>query len=73
MTAEPEASAQPAQPKHPLYALTTSELSRYRRELEQSLKSLPTQAPVRAQLQDNLTQVKAEQDSRLNIAADPGR
>jgi hypothetical protein len=48
-------------------------LARYRRELEQALKSLPTQAPVRAQLQDKLGEVKAEQDSRLNIAADPGR
>lgn len=73
MTAEPATSAQPAQPEHPLHALTTYELSRYRRELEQALKSLPTQAPVRAQLQDKLGQVKAEQDSRLNIAADPGR
>jgi hypothetical protein len=71
MTAEPAISAQPAQPKHPLHALTTYELARYRRELEQALKSLPTQAPVRAQ--DKLGEVKAEQDSRLNIAADPGR
>jgi hypothetical protein len=73
MTAEPATATPPAQPKHPLHALTTYELSRYRRELEQALKSLPTQAPFRAQLQDKLTQVKAEQDSRLNIAAAPGR
>jgi hypothetical protein len=50
MTPEP---ANPGQPRHPLPALTTYELSRYRRELEQALKSLPTQAPVRAQLQEN--------------------
>jgi len=66
MTAE---TAIPAQPAHPLHALTTYELSRYRRELEHALKSLPTQAPVRAQLQDKLAQVMAEQDSRLDIAA----
>jgi hypothetical protein len=72
MTAEPAIPAQPAQPKHPLHALTTYELSRYRRELEQALKSLPTQVPVRAQLQDKLAQVKAEQNSRLNIAV-PGQ
>ena len=70
MTAEP---VNPGQPPHPLHALTTYELSRYRRELEQALKSLPTQAPVRTQLQGKLSQLKAEQDSRLNIAADPRR
>jgi hypothetical protein len=70
MTAEP---VNPGQPPHPLHALTTYELSRYRRELEQALKSLPTQAPVRTQLQGKLAQLKAEQDSRLNIAADPRR
>ena len=73
MTANPVTSAQPAQPQHPLHAMTTNELSRYRRELEHALKSLPTQAPVRAQLQDKLGEVKAEQESRLNIAADPRR
>jgi len=70
MTSEPPT---PVQPKHPLPAMTTYELSRYRRELEQALKSLPTQVPVRAELQDKLGQVKAEQDSRLKIAADPRR
>ena len=39
MTAE---TAIPAQPAHPLHALTTYELSRYRRELEHALKALPT-------------------------------
>lgn len=66
MTAE---TATPDEPAHPLHSLTTYELSRYRRELEQALKSLPTQAPVRVQLQDKLAQVMAEQDSRLDIAA----
>jgi hypothetical protein len=70
MIAEP---VNPGQPSHPLHALTTYELSRYRRELEQALKSLPTQAPVRTQLQGKLAKVQAEQDSRLSIAADPRR
>jgi hypothetical protein len=65
MPAEP---ANPAQPQHPLDALTTYELSGYRRELEHALKSLPSQAPVRAQLQQKLVEVKAEQD-RLNLIA----
>ena len=43
-------------------------MTRYRRELEQALKSLPTQVPDRAQLQDKLAQVKAEQESRGRIA-----
>jgi alpha-ketoglutarate-dependent taurine dioxygenase len=55
------------QPPHPLGALTTFELSRYRRELEHSLRSLPGQAPARAQLQQQLAQVMAEQDSRTQI------
>jgi hypothetical protein len=54
-------------PQHPLHALTTYELQRYRRELDHALKSLPTSAPVRAQLQDKLAEVKAEQESRLRI------
>jgi hypothetical protein len=61
-------------PPHPLHALTTFELSRYRRELEHSLRSLPTQAPARAQLQQQLAQAMAEQDSRTQIyqANQPG-
>jgi hypothetical protein len=55
------------QPPHPLGALTTFELSRYRRELEHSLRSLPTQAPDRAQLQHKLAQVLDEQESRAQI------
>ena len=55
------------QPPHPLAALTTFELARYRRELEQALRDLPGQTPIRAQLQQNLTQVIAEQQSRTQI------
>ncbi len=67
MTAEP--AAQPAQPGHPLHALTTYELARYRRELDRALKALPAQAPVRAQLQQKLAQVIAEQDDGANLIA----
>jgi hypothetical protein len=55
------------QPPHPPGALTTFELARYRRELEQALHDLPGHAPVRAQLQQNLAQVIAEQQSRAQI------
>jgi len=42
MTAEP-VTVQP--PAHPIHALTTYELSRYRRELEHALKELREHAP----------------------------
>jgi hypothetical protein len=55
-------------PEHPLHALTTYELSRYRRELEHALKALPQHAAVRELLSGNLTEVLAEQESRVVIA-----
>jgi hypothetical protein len=58
-------------PPHPLPALTTYELARYRRELERALADLPGQAPVRGLLQDKLTAVLAEQDSRTKITGRP--
>jgi hypothetical protein len=57
------------QPPHPLGALTTAELTRYRRELEHALKALPGHAAVRQQLQARLADVQAEQESRAAIAA----
>jgi hypothetical protein len=51
-------------PRHPLPALTTYELSRYRRQLEHALKALPGHAPVRELLQQQLAEAIAEQDSR---------
>jgi hypothetical protein len=54
-------------PGHPLYAMTTFELQRYRRELDQALKDLPTQASIRADLQRKLGEVEAEEESRLSI------
>jgi hypothetical protein len=65
MTAEP-VTVQP--PEHPINALTTYELSRYRRELEHALKELPQHAPVRQLLQGKLVEVLAEQQSRTRIA-----
>ena len=65
MTAEP-VTVQP--PAHPIHALTTYELSRYRRELEHALKELREHAPVRELLQAKLAEVLAEQDSRTRIA-----
>jgi hypothetical protein len=65
MTTEP-VTVQP--PEHPMHALTTYELSRYRRELEHALKELPEHAPVRELLHGKLAEVLAEEDSRANIA-----
>ena len=65
MTTEP-VTVQP--PKHPMHALTTYELARYRRELEHALQALPEHAPVRELLQAKLAEVLAEQDSRTRIA-----
>jgi len=47
--------------------MTTFELSRARRELEQALKSLPTTDPGRSEVQQRLAAVIAEQQSRLQI------
>jgi hypothetical protein len=55
------------QPPHPMPALTTYELRNYRRELEHSLKTIPEHAQVRALLQQRLTEVLAEQDSRNRL------
>ena len=57
------------QPPHPLGALTTAELTRYRRELEHALKTLPDHATVRDQLKAKLADIQAEQESRASIAA----
>jgi ATP-dependent exoDNAse (exonuclease V) beta subunit len=48
----------------PTHALTSYELKNYRRELEHSLKTIPEPTQVRELLQQRLTEVLAEQDSR---------
>lgn len=61
-----------APPKHPLYALTTSELSGHRRELEDAIASCDGMDPVpqaRGDLQARLDDVIAEQDDRTKLAA----
>jgi DNA-binding transcriptional regulator/RsmH inhibitor MraZ len=75
MTTEP-APAGPVTvepPEHPLHALTTYELSRYRRQLEHALQALPEHAVVRELLRGKLTEVLAEQESRVAIADAPAR
>ena len=70
------ASVQPSEidtPKHPLHALTTYELTYYRRRLENALAFLDKQDSVpaiRADLQAALDKVIAEQDDRAKIATD---
>jgi hypothetical protein len=58
------------QPRHPLYALTTSELAGYRRQLERAI-AFSGQQPVplvRADLQAALDAVLVEQHDRATIA-----
>jgi hypothetical protein len=64
---------QPPQPAHPLPALATFELDRYRRELEHALRGLPIGAASRPELQQRLAEVMDEQDSRIAPAAGSSR
>jgi hypothetical protein len=64
------ANVQP--PKHPLYALTTSELSEHCRQLENASAYCDGMDPVprtRGDLQARLDDVIAEQDDRTRLAA----
>lgn len=59
------------QPSHPLHALTTYELTGYRRQLEHAIAFFGQQQPVppvRAGLQAALDAVLAEQGDRAMIA-----
>jgi hypothetical protein len=65
--ASPASSASPVavEPSgHPIHALTTYQLSRYRRELEHALKALPQHVAVRELLSGKLAEVLAEQEGR---------
>jgi len=58
-------------PKHPLHALTTFELRRYHRQLENAIAFFDTKDPVppaRDDLQATLDTVTAEQESRTRLA-----
>lgn len=61
-----------APPKHPLYALTTSELSGHRRQLENAIAyydRMDLVPQARGDLQARLDDVLAEQDDRTRLAA----
>jgi hypothetical protein len=55
------------EPRHPVYALTTSELSAWRRELEHVIEGLSPDAPSLADLRRKLGEVLAEQEERRRI------
>jgi hypothetical protein len=57
------------QPKHPVHALTTFEISRYRRELENAIRGISPDAPVQADLKSRLAEVVAEQEQRAKAAS----
>jgi len=60
------------QPQHPLYALTTSELSHQRRQLENAIAYYDRMDPVpqaRDDLQARLDNVLAEHKNRTRLAA----
>ena len=61
------------QPPHPLGALTTSELTRYLRQLEHAISGIASGAPIHADLRRKLGEVLAEQQSRASIAASLAR
>jgi hypothetical protein len=56
------------QPKHPLHALTTYELRDYRRDLENTIKTIAPDAAIQAELQRRLDSVITEQESRARLA-----
>jgi hypothetical protein len=59
----------PADPPHPMHALTTYEIRDYKRELEHAIKGIAADAPVQAQLRAKLDAVIAEQEERARIAS----
>jgi hypothetical protein len=70
-TAAPGQAPAVEQPRHPLHALTTYELTGYRRQLERAIAFFGQQQivpPVRADLQAALDAVLAEQADRATIA-----
>ena len=66
----------PEQPPHPMSQLTTFELRDFRRELERAIAFFDRKDPVppaRDRLQQQLTEVLAEQDSRKRVQDTSGR
>jgi hypothetical protein len=65
------AETTPAEPKHPLHAMTTYELRDYRKQLENAIAFFDQRDPVppaRARLQASLDDVLVEQEQRKKIA-----
>lgn len=62
----PAAGPLPA-PKHPLYALTTGELSRYKTELEHEISGISPGAPATADLRRLLLDVLEEEEDRARL------
>ena len=56
------------QPKHPLHALTTYELTEYRGKLENAIRETSTETRTRAGLSRRLDEVLAEQEDRARLA-----
>ena len=57
------------EPEHPIHALTTYEIARYRRELEHAIQVISPDAPVQADLRRKLDAVTAEQEERVKLAS----
>ncbi len=53
--------------KHPVYALTTYELSERRSALERAIREIPPRAGVPECLRDDLAEVISEQEQRARI------
>ncbi len=56
------------EPERPLYAFTTAELIRRRRDLEHAIKTIAADAPVQADLRKALQEVLDEEEDRVRIA-----
>jgi aminoglycoside phosphotransferase (APT) family kinase protein len=78
----PAPPAVPASPAHPATAgpgrrppgqLTAGQLDRYARQLARCLKALGTDAPIRAEVQQELIDVRAEQHARATAVPAPGQ
>ncbi len=67
-----QAEQETAVSKHTISALTALELTRYRRELEHAIKTLPEDVEVRELLQQRLAEVLAEVDDRARTARTNG-
>ena len=63
----------PDAPPHRLAALTTYELTAYRRDLEHALSAIHGTGPVRSLLRARLADVLAEQQSRTRLRDTSGR